>query len=512
MASTIPLQIGASSLHFASAQGAAPLPAPLQRLVALRAQADAALNSPALRAELADGEAGPNAAQARDALHAVLDAADGWRAKVQGKTQPEDDARAEYCAAFALARIGEFDGTAPSALPARLDDALARFQRAADLLRLPAPPALDAVPSVTRPHDPKRQNAAVDLAPVPAWAAEMLAEWARTQTTRAFASCVDDQGQTVVRDAELADLLDLACARNVQALFTPVDLVSSDGVPSSAEAGTVMGNARLIRDLSSLLPFTPSGALWTRRLAWATHVADVRFVSASMSANRLVDAASAHAQVLQSSQISQAQRRGVKSVVERTLRRIAPYERTQGNVLLALGRVMLDAVGALYLGREVGFQEERRKRDAGALLEEDEDEKSAEVPENDLVRETRQVLIRAAALFENAYASILRSPPSSSRRRLELRLLRRLEATYCDLEHLDNSTPDVIELRSQRIERAVFINDALVALGDGEGGEDEMEGSDHERADEDAEGEEEEESSDEEDDRLARRFARARIA
>ncbi|GAA5897915.1 hypothetical protein JCM8208_003191 [Rhodotorula glutinis] len=544
-ASTIPLNISASLAAGSSSQP--PLPAPIHRLVLLREQADAALNSPALRAELATGHAGPNSLQARDALVVVVDAATALlhghhQQQQQRKFSPDDEARAEYCLAFALARVGEFDGTRPSALPDRLDDALSHFHRAADLLRLPPPPALDSVPSVTRPQDPNRQHAAVDLSPVPAWAAEMLAEWARTQTTRAFASCVDDQGQTVVREEELADLLDLACRRNVQALFTPIDPLSPEGEhASSSTASTVLGSARLLSDLSSLLPFAPgSPSTWSRRLNWATHVADVRFVSASMSANALVDAASAHAQVLQSRDIDARQRRDVKRVVERTLRRIAPYERTQGNVLLGLARVLLDAVGALYLGRQVGFQEERRMRETSeGAEEEDEDEDEGVkvlVPENDLVRETRQVLIRAAALFENAYASILRSPPSSSRRTLELRLLRRLEATYCDLELLDNdSTPEVVELRSQRIERAVLINDALVALGDGQAqaqaqggaaaerrargkgaedeglpGEDDMEGSDQERAEEER-GELESSDNDDEDeeDRLARRFARA---
>ncbi|GAA5833272.1 hypothetical protein JCM9279_001474 [Rhodotorula babjevae] len=545
-ASTIPLSISASLA--AGSPSAPPLPAPIHRLVLLRAQADAALNSPALRAELATGHAGPNSLQARDALDAVVNAA-APLLQGQGQPQPqhqhqqrqlklsaEDEARAEYCLAFALARVGEFDGTPPSTLPHRLDDALSHFGRAADLLRLPPPPALDSVPSVTRPQDPNRQHAAVDLSPVPAWAAEMLAEWARAQTTRAFTSCVGDQGQTVVHEDELADLLDLACRRNVQALFTPIDPLSPEGEhASSSTASTVLGSARLVSDLSSLLPFAPgSPSTWARRLNWATHVADVRFVSASMSANALVDAASAHAQVLQARDIDARQRREVKRVVERTLRRIAPYERTQGNVLLGLGRVLLDAVGALYLGRQVGFQEERRMRETSeGAGEEDEDEGvKVLVPENDLVRETRQVLIRAAALFENAYASILRSPPSSSRRNLELRLLRRLEATYCDLELLDNdSTPEVVELKSQRIERAVLINDALVALGDGQAqdgaeagrraqrngaedegppGEDDMEGSDQERAEEErAELESSDDDDEDEEDRLARRFARA---
>lgn len=163
-----------------------------------------------------------------------------------------------------------------------------------------------------------------------------------------------------------------------------------------------MGTARLIRDIASLLPYTTSPAAWERRLAWATHVADVRFVSASMSATRLVDVASSSAQKLQDPKISNAERKEVKKVVERTLRKIAPFERTQGNVLLGLARTMIDAIGALYLGRTAaGFQEERRKREEGREVPGADDEENgdaAEVPENDLVRETRQVLIRGALL------------------------------------------------------------------------------------------------------------------
>lgn len=88
--------------------------------------------------------------------------------------------------------------------------------------------------------------------------------------------------------------------------------------------------------------------------------------------------------------------------LERLSRQIAPFERTQGNVLLWLGRVMLDGVGALYAGRTEGYQVERRKRDGGEVMgeeeEREEDEKDrVEVPENELVQETRQVLIRGTS-------------------------------------------------------------------------------------------------------------------
>ncbi|GAA5925269.1 uncharacterized protein JCM15063_004978 [Sporobolomyces koalae] len=488
----------------------------LQRLLALRTKADSALHSPALEQELAEGEQGPQVAIAREALQDVIDFGSDWKSKA-GKLSPEEEARGEAALAWAQGRLGEYDGTQPIDLPARLEHALASYQRAADLLHLPPPPQLDRVPSVTRPGDSKRQTG-MDLGEVPAFAGEMLAEWARTQATLAFSSLLTDGGKTAIDGDKLADLLEIACRRNVQALFTPIDPLSSMDDVSSHEAGTVMGNARLIRQLSSFLPFSSSPSIWTRHLNFATHVADVRFVEASMTANRLVDAASAQAAVLQNPKISNHDRNQVRKMLELTIKQLAPLERMQGNVLLGLGRVMLDAVGALYLGRTESYIAERRRRDDEAAMtdgaeEELEEEADAgvangnkkEIPENELVRETRQVLIRAAALFENAYASFLKTPANLRKTRFEQRLLRRLEATYCDLEILDNSTPEVIELRSQRIERAMWINERLTALGDGKSGVDEMEETDDE--DEERDSEDEDES-----DRLATRLGKQRIS
>lgn len=212
-----------------------------------------------------------------------------------------------------------------------------------------------------------------------------------------------------------------------------------------------MGNARIIRQLSSLLPFSTSPKLWSRHLQWATHVADVSFVEASMTANRLVDAASQQAAILQNPKISNTDRNEVRKMLEMTVKQLAPLERSQGNILLGLGRVMLDAVGALHLRRTEGFMAERRRRDEevamGMAEEEDAQVEKQEIPENDLVRETRQVLIRgenqffivmlssvvdklfilpAAALFENAYASFLKSPQNLRKTKFEQRLLRRV--------------------------------------------------------------------------------------
>lgn len=53
---------------------------------------------------------------------------------------------------------------------------------------------------------------------VEAWVGEMLTEWARTQTTLAFMKVLEE-GEGGVEEDELADLLDLACRRNVQGMF-----------------------------------------------------------------------------------------------------------------------------------------------------------------------------------------------------------------------------------------------------------------------------------------------------
>ncbi len=141
-----------------------------------------------------------------------------------------------------------------------------------------------------------------------------------------------------------------------------------------------------------MYPFSPSPDLWLRRLAWATHSADVRFVQYSMQANRLVQSAEAAASTLRSSSVSEQIRNDVRGVLEATVRRLVPLEKAQGGVLLGLGRTMRSAVGSIYLGREEAVA---TRRDSDTSIDEEEaDKPTVEVPENDLVRETRQVLIR----------------------------------------------------------------------------------------------------------------------
>lgn len=197
-------------------QSTGQLPAPLHELVQLRIKADSALHSPNLEQELAEGVQGPQVAIAREALEDVIRLGRDWKSKAGAtKLTREEQARGEFCLAWALGRIGEYDGTKPFDLPERLGEALARYQTAADLLDIPSAPLLDRVPSVTRPGDAKRQSG-LDLPEVPAWTGEMLAEWARTQTTLAFSSLLTNGGETLIEEDKLADLLEIACRRNVQ--------------------------------------------------------------------------------------------------------------------------------------------------------------------------------------------------------------------------------------------------------------------------------------------------------
>ena len=59
------------------------------------------------------------------------------------------------------------------------------------------------------------------------------------------------------------------------ALFTPLDestVNPDDG--ENEEAGTVIGNARLLEDMASMRDWSPEPQLWKRRIDWATHICD----------------------------------------------------------------------------------------------------------------------------------------------------------------------------------------------------------------------------------------------
>ncbi|KAI5480559.1 F-box and WD repeat domain containing protein [Pseudohyphozyma bogoriensis] len=486
MSRAIPL----SSPGFSSESG---LPDSLKALLAARDAADSALQASKVEEEVADGVIGAAVAEVKTQLEDLIAVAKGWSKADARKPSPVEEARAISVEAWASTRVGEFDDH--DTLADKLAAALELYQRAADLLRLPPPPALAAAPSVTRPSD---KTLALILPEVKPWVSEFLAEWARTQTTFAFASLLDKD--EVIDENRLADLLELSCRRNVQALFTPLEpSLTEEEAPS--ESRTVLGNARLIKDISTMFTFTPHPEMWSRRIQWATHCADLRFLEASMSGQRLVDAASASATILQKPGTSDQSRKEVRTVLEATIRRLVPFEKAQGATLLGLGKVMVQAVGSMYLGRDDPHVRESRKRDASRDSQVESDAGSRiPVPENELVRETRQVLIRAAGLFENSYASYQRTPAKGRTAREEQRILRRLETTYCLLEELDNETPEVVELRAQRVERALWINDRLLALGnDGEGSESEDE-------------EDEDVDTDSDDEQLSRRTASGGIS
>ena len=188
------------------------LPEPLRALLNLRLKAESALSAPALEQELAEGEAGPATAHVKQALETVLAKSEVWKSEATSKLSNDELARGEYIKGWSGARLAEFDGTAPHDMPNRLRDALGHYQQAATLLNLPEPPMLHEAPSVTRP---KEGLAPLVLPEVSGWAGEMLAEWARTQTTLAFSSLLLSNDQ-VIDENSLAELLTIACRRNVQ--------------------------------------------------------------------------------------------------------------------------------------------------------------------------------------------------------------------------------------------------------------------------------------------------------
>lgn len=194
------------------------LPQALARLLHLRLEADSLLNSPLLESELAEGTRGPQGSLVCSKLDETIKAAAEFLAgKDSGrKLTSDEEARGTFVGAWALGRIGEYDGTTPEDLPTKLEAALDKYQAAANLLHIPPPPTLDAVPSVTRPQPNKPP---LVLPEVRAWVGEMLAEWARTQTTLAFSRLLLYDG--VIDEEKLADLLDLSCRRNVQGASLP---------------------------------------------------------------------------------------------------------------------------------------------------------------------------------------------------------------------------------------------------------------------------------------------------
>lgn len=223
----------------------------------------------------------------------------------------------------------------------------------------------------------------------------------------------------------------LTCAS--AALFTPIESTTSEELNSTTTASTVHATALLISDLSLLLPPTSNPKLWQSHLNWSTHTADVQFITSSITANHLVDSASTAAQQLKDKKITEKKRDGVRNVLEGVVKGLMPLEKEQGEILLSLGGTMVRAVKELYCGEGDLGKEERVKKEVGKRRErsatERDEERGMVVPENDLVRETRQVLIRASGLFENAYASFLKIPKQNRLPKEEQKLLRRVSCS-----------------------------------------------------------------------------------
>lgn len=191
------------------------LPEPIKQLLLLKVQGDSLLASPALEAELRNGHHGHQSAAVRDALNRILESGHDWPPTLSGskKLKPDEVGRGHYILGWALGRVGEYNGTKAEELPPVLERALHEYATAAQLLSLPQPPVLGSTPSVTRPKPGQALDQGL-TAEQPGWVGEMLAEYARTQTTLAFSNLLLDDNP--VDELVLADLLDLAARRNVQ--------------------------------------------------------------------------------------------------------------------------------------------------------------------------------------------------------------------------------------------------------------------------------------------------------
>lgn len=193
------------------------LPAPLLHLLALRIKADSVLTSTALELELASLSTGPQAALALATLQETVAESLVWHTKVFRKITDEETARGLFVHAWCLGRLGEFDGTKPEKLPESLEKSLEMYQKAGSMMGIPVLLELDTVPSVTRPTRRMGKMSSAVVVEQPGWVGELLAEWARTQTTLCFASLLLED--VIIQEEKLAELLDLSCRRNVQGWY-----------------------------------------------------------------------------------------------------------------------------------------------------------------------------------------------------------------------------------------------------------------------------------------------------
>ena len=220
-----------------------------------------------------------------------------------------------------------------------------------------------------------------------------------TTTATSSSGNTTSTGSGRLQDADVQALLDRVCSLNAHAIITPLEPNPADealyfddfdddpgdylsgprigggGAGASrpqggsgvrreahstrehaADGRTVLGTARLLRDLDLMHDWqapssAPSAAntsqvagaargqtlseLWTARLAWHTHAADVRFTAASVAARQVVELAAQHSQILregglgmsplESSRHNAGDREEMRETLQRTLRRMIPY-------------------------------------------------------------------------------------------------------------------------------------------------------------------------------------------
>lgn len=284
----------------------------------------------------------------------------------------------------------------------------------------------ESLPSVSRPRELKN---AIQFERRENWVGEYLAERARATLTVAYTLLNQlflnpDANQETKDEILLAIInhLDLGCRQNIQTLFTSLE---EDPDSSLGPVDIVVGNTRLLEDIIHALPAFPNSE-WCKRLDWSTHISDVVYVEAALSANRLIESASRL-----SRSVSEQEREEVRKELEAIVTELVPLEERQGKVLARLAKTMIAAMKAT------------QTIETSPL---------ASIP-----AEAAAILSRAIQHLENAYTSSKRAfekkkKPLKDKR--ERRMLRRLENLYCVMEEL-NKESDIA--KSERIARGELI-------------------------------------------------------
>ena len=183
-----------------------PLPLELKQLIDRRIEAELALAARETAPEHGE-ESNGLVDRVQKLLERLVEDSERWLS-TSGEAEKKVMARGRFVLAWSIGRLSEYDGKAEESLRV----SLSHYAKAGELLGIPPPPALDSVPSVSRPRG--TEKSIIKLPVQDAFVGEILAEYSRIQATYAFAVLLDPAPAS--DEGELSDLIDLAARRNVQ--------------------------------------------------------------------------------------------------------------------------------------------------------------------------------------------------------------------------------------------------------------------------------------------------------